>query len=47
MRIDDNNILNSFIEIDKELNKVEVRPLDSYVVDDGWTNYNNTSVVLL
>ena len=45
MRIDDKNILDSFIEIDKELNKVEVRPLDSYVVDDGWNNYNNTSVV--
>lgn len=45
MRIDDDNILESFIEIDKELNKTGVRPLDSYVVDDGWNNYNNTSVV--
>lgn len=45
MLIDDENILTSFIEIDRELNKVEVRPLDSYVVDDGWVNYNNTSVV--
>lgn len=45
MRIDDNNILESFIEIDRELNKVEVRPIESYVVDDGWNNYNDTSVV--
>ncbi len=45
MLIDDNNILESFIEIDKELNNAEVRPLDSYVVDDGWNNYNYTSVV--
>lgn len=45
MLIDDDNILESFIEIDKELNKTGVRPLDSYVVDDGWNNYNNTGVV--
>ncbi|WP_291648285.1 discoidin domain-containing protein [Clostridium sp.] len=45
MRIDDKNILESFIEVDRELNKVEVRPIESYVVDDGWNNYNNTSVV--
>lgn len=45
MRIDDDNILDSFIEIDKELNNAGVRPLDSYVVDDGWNNYNNTGIV--
>ena len=45
MRIDDKNILESFIEIDRELNKVEARPFDSYVVDDGWVNYNDTSIV--
>ena len=45
MLISDESILESFIEIDQELNKVEVRPLDSYVVDDGWINYNNTYVV--
>lgn len=45
MRIDDDNILSSFIEIDKELNNAGVRPLDSYVVDDGWNNYNNTGIV--
>ena len=44
MLIDDENILESFIEIDQELNKAEVRPLDSYVVDDGWNNYNYTYV---
>ncbi|MGG7058851.1 discoidin domain-containing protein [Clostridium tertium] len=45
MTINDENILDSFIEVDRELNNVEVRPIDSYVVDDGWNNYNNTSVV--
>ena len=45
MRIDDDNILSSFIEIEKELTQTGVRPMDSYVVDDGWNNYNNTSVV--
>ena len=42
MLISDESILKSFIEIDRELNKAEVRPLDSYVVDDGWINYNDT-----
>ena len=45
MLISDENILETFIEVDQELNKTEVRPLDSYVVDDGWINYNNTYVV--
>ena len=45
MLISDENILETFIEFDQELNKVEVRPLDSYVVDDGWINYNDTHVV--
>ena len=45
MLIDDENILESFIEIDRELNKAEVSPLDSYVVDDGWNNYNNKTIV--
>ncbi len=45
MRIDDKNILESFIEVDRELNKVEVRPIESYVVDDGWNNYNDTHVL--
>ena len=41
LEISDENILNSFIEIDRELNKVGTRPLDSYVMDDGWINYND------
>ena len=45
MLISDENILETFIEVDQELNKTEVRPLDSYVVDDGWINYNDTYVV--
>ncbi len=41
MKIDDKNIHDSFIEVDAQLDAVETRPLDSYVVDDGWNNYNN------
>lgn len=36
--ITDENILKSYIEIDRELNNAELRPLDSWVVDDGWQN---------
>lgn len=39
MFIDDENILDSFKAVDKHLNETGVRPLDSYVVDDGWNNY--------
>ena len=42
MFISDENILETFIEFDRELSKAEVRPLDSYVVDDGWNNYNSS-----
>lgn len=45
MLISDEIILDSFVEMDRELNKAEVRPLDSYVVDDGWVNYNHTGIV--
>lgn len=44
MYISDEIIQDSFIEMDRELNQAEVRPLDSYVVDDGWVNYNKTEV---
>ena len=44
MKISEENILASFIEIDRELNKAEVRPLESYVVDDGWNAYNDGSI---
>lgn len=33
--ISDETILSSFAEIDRELSNTELRPLDSYVVDDG------------
>lgn len=39
MFIDDENILDAFKAVDKHLNETGVRPLDSYVVDDGWNNY--------
>ncbi|WP_304337649.1 discoidin domain-containing protein [Collinsella tanakaei] len=39
MFIDDENIIESFKEVDKELSETGVRPLESYVVDDGWNNY--------
>ena len=45
MLIDDENILESFIEVDRQLNEAGTRPIDSYVVDDGWVNYNDTHVV--
>ena len=38
--ISDKTILSSFAEIDREMSSTELRPLDSYVVDDGWTNYS-------
>lgn len=41
LKITDENIIKSFNEIDKGLVANEVRPLDSYVIDDGWTNYND------
>ncbi len=39
MRITDENILYSFKQIEKNLSYTGVRPLDSYVVDDGWNIY--------
>lgn len=45
MLIDDKNILDSFIEVDKHFSQTGVRPLDSYVVDDGWNNYNDGRIV--
>ena len=37
--ISDKTILSSFAEMDREFSNTELRPLDSYVVDDGWTDY--------
>lgn len=39
MDIDESNILGSFKEIERGLTQNGVRPLDSYVVDDGWNAY--------
>ena len=39
--ITDSNIQESFNEIEKGFTQYGVNPLDSYVVDDGWTNYNS------
>lgn len=35
------NIKSSFYEIEKGFTQHGVNPLDSYVVDDGWINYNS------
>ena len=43
MRITDDNIMEAFKDIDKNFVKTGVRPLDSYVVDDGWNVYRKTS----
>lgn len=39
MDINENNILDSFREIERGLTQNGVRPIDSYVVDDGWNAY--------
>ena len=36
------NILESFAEVEKGFTQNGVEPLDSYVVDDGWVNYNSS-----
>ncbi len=38
--INKDNIRDSFFEIEKELTATRVAPLHSYVVDDGWTDYD-------
>ena len=42
MFIDDKNIIESFLAVDKHLNETGVRPIESYVVDDGWNQYRQT-----
>ena len=37
--ITDEIIQKSFFEIEKGFTQYGIAPLDSYVVDDGWTNY--------
>ena len=41
MNINDESIEKSFLGAEKGLAQNGVEPLDSYVVDDGWNNYNN------
>ena len=43
MRITDENILSSFSAVDQHLSETGVRPIDSYVVDDGWNLYRKTA----
>lgn len=40
MDITDENIKSSFFEIEKGLTQYGVPPVNSYVVDDGWVNYD-------
>lgn len=39
MDINENNIQSSFYEMEKGFSQNGVRPMDSYVVDDGWNAY--------
>ena len=43
MFIDDQNIIESFLAVDKHLNETGVRPIESYVVDDGWNQYRQSA----
>ena len=43
MFITEENIYTAFAGIDKNFSKTGVRPLDSYVVDDGWILYRKTA----
>lgn len=40
MNISDENIESAFTRMEKGLSESGVIPMDSYVVDDGWNNYN-------
>ncbi len=44
MLIDDERIIASFTEMEKELTQVGIRPMDTYAVDDGWNNYHDSSI---
>lgn len=39
LNIDADNIEKSFFEVEKQLSLNGVRPLDAYVIDDGWNDY--------
>ncbi len=40
MNIDADNIQKAFYDVEKQLSSHGVPPLDGYVADDGWNNYN-------
>lgn len=44
MRIDEEKINNSFREMELGFSQHGIRPMDSYVVDDGWNNYQVNDV---
>lgn len=41
LNIDADNIERSFFEVEKQLSKYGVPPLDAFTVDDGWNNYKS------
>ena len=43
MTINDDNIESAFKKMEKGFSESGVEPMDSYVVDDGWNNYNNSN----
>lgn len=43
MRINNDNIIESFYDIDKNFSETGVRPIENYVVDDGWNQYRQTA----
>ena len=46
MRINNENIIESFYDIDKNFSETGVRPIENYVVDDGWNQYRQTAGTL-
>ena len=41
MDIDEEKIIRSFTEIEKGMTSHGIRPLDAYVIDDGWNDYGS------
>ena len=39
LNIDADNVERSFFEVEKNLSKYGIEPIDAYVLDDGWNNY--------
>lgn len=40
LNITEENVTSSFLEVDKGLTKYGVKPIDSFVADDGWNDYS-------